>query len=115
MITDEDMDHVFQALAHRTRREILDLLRDEPGQAVGRLASHFDVSRINIINHLGVLESAGLIVSEKDGRSRRLYLNLMPIQMVYDRWTDAYSGYWADRLATLKYAAEHAVKRKDQS
>ncbi|GLQ25166.1 transcriptional regulator [Algimonas ampicilliniresistens] len=115
MNTSEDMDLVFQALAHRTRRDILDLLRAEPGQAVGHLASNFDVSRINIINHLRVLETAGLVISEKDGRSRRLYLNLMPIQMVYDRWTDRYSGYWSDRLASLKYGAEQATKLKGTS
>ena len=115
MTTYEQLDQVFQALAHETRRTILDLLRDEPGQAVGKLASHFDVSRISIMNHLAVLESAGLVVSEKDGRSRRLYLNIIPIQMIYDRWTDEYSGYWANRLTQIKYAAETGAKKREKS
>ncbi len=106
------MDQIFHALAHETRRLILDLLRDDPGQAVGTLAKQFDVSRIAIMNHLQVLESAGLVVSEKDGRSRRLYLNLIPIQMIYDRWTDAYTGHWAGRVSQLKYAAERAAKEE---
>lgn len=110
MITNNDLDHVFHALAHQTRRQILDLLRDEPGQAVGKLATHFDVSRIAIMNHLTVLEEAGLVVSEKDGRTRRLYLNLMPIQLIYDRWTDEYTGHWAGRVSQIKYAAEQAAK-----
>ncbi len=110
MITNNDLDHVFHALAHQTRRQILDLLRDEPGQAVGKLATHFDVSRIAIMNHLAVLEEAGLVVSEKDGRTRRLYLNLMPIQLIYDRWTDEYTGHWAGRVSQIKYAAEQAAK-----
>ncbi|MEM9233732.1 MAG: helix-turn-helix transcriptional regulator [Pseudomonadota bacterium] len=111
MTTNVDMDQVFHALAHETRRAILDLLRQEPGQPVGRLASNFDVSRITIINHLAVLETAGLVLSEKDGRSRRLYLNLVPIQMIYDRWTDDFGGYWATRLTGIKYAVEQAAKK----
>ena len=113
MITNEDMDQVFHALAHETRRLILDLLREEPGQSVGKLAAHFDVSRIAVMNHLSVLEIAGLVVSEKDGRSRRLYLNIVPIQMIYDRWSDAYRGHWASKLTTIKYAAERAAKNGD--
>ncbi len=114
MITNKNMDQVFHALAHETRRRILDLLRHESGQAVGKLASHFDVSRIAIMNHLVVLESAGLVISKKDGRSRRLYLNLIPIQMIYDRWSDDYSEHWASKLTSIKYAAERTIKNKDQ-
>jgi DNA-binding transcriptional ArsR family regulator len=66
------------------------------------------------MNHLAVLEGAGLVVSEREGRRRRLYLNVVPIQMIYDRWTDEYSTYWAGRLTSLKYAAEGAAHRKDE-
>lgn len=103
---DKDMDAVFTALAHETRRRILDLLRDQPGSGVGEIAESFDVSRIAIMKHLTVLESAHLIVSQKDGRTRRLYFNAAPIQMIYDRWTDDYSGYWAGEITRLKYLAE---------
>lgn len=114
MITNDDLDQVFQALSHEIRRTILDLLRHQPGQSVGTLASNFDVSRIAVMNHLAVLEKAGLVSSEKDRRSRRLYLNVVPIQMIYDRWTDAYSSHWASRLTTIKYAAERSAKNKDK-
>lgn len=115
MITNEDMDLVFQALAHETRRAVLDLLRERPGQSVGKLAAQFDVSRIAVMNHLSVLERAGLVVSEKDGRSRRLYLNIIPIQMIYDRWSDDYSQHWASKITSIKYAAERAAKKKDEA
>lgn len=97
------------------RRKILDLVREKPGQAVGELAKAFDVSRIAVMNHLAVLESAGLIISEKDSRSRRLYLNPAPIQMIYERWTDEYSAVWAERVTSIKYAAERAAANKDKS
>lgn len=103
---DTDMDAVFAALAHETRRRILDLLREHPGSGVGEIAVRFDVSRIAIMKHLAVLETANLIVSEKAGRTRRLYFNAAPIRLIYDRWTDDYSGYWAGEVARIKYLAE---------
>ncbi|MEM9055808.1 MAG: helix-turn-helix transcriptional regulator [Pseudomonadota bacterium] len=115
MITNEDMDLVFHALAHQTRRRILDLVRDTPGQGVGELAKAFDVSRIAIMNHIKVLEEAGLLVSQKDGRTRRLYLNAMPIQAIHERWIDTYSAYWADRLSFIKHAAEQIAKTNTNS
>lgn len=111
MITYDDMDAVFHALAHSARRAMLDHVREKPGLTVGELASKFDVSRIAVMNHLAVLEKADLIISEKDGRARRLYFNALPIQDIYERWTDTYSAHWAERASTIKYAAE-AVARK---
>jgi len=108
-MTEEEADLVFQALANEIRRAILDSLRQEPGQPVGRLARQFDVSRIAVMNHLTVLERAGLVHSERDGRKRRLYLNAAPIHMIHDRWISDYSAYWASRLTELKYAAEQTA------
>lgn len=113
MVTNDDMDAVFHALAHATRRQLLDHIRDAPGIGVGALAAKFDVSRIAIMNHLAVLEKAALLTSRKDGRTRRLYLNAMPIQDIHDRWIDTYSSYWTERVSTIKAAAE-AVARQAQ-
>ena len=90
---------------------MLDHVRADPGMSVGQLAAHFDVSRIAVMNHLAVLEKANLIISEKDGRSRRLYLNAMPIQDIHDRWTDSYSAHWADCVNIIKHAAEAAARK----
>ena len=106
MMNDRDMDAVFQALANESRRRMLDIVKEEPGIGVGALAAEFDVSRIAVMKHLSVLEDANLIVSEKDGRTRRLYFNAAPIRMIYDRWTDEYSNYWAGETARIKYLAE---------
>ncbi len=113
------MDAVFQALAHESRRRMLDLVKASPGMGVGTLASEFDVSRIAVMKHLRGLEDAGLIMSEKDGRTRRLYFNAVPIQMIHDRWTTEYSAYWSSSLTQLKYAAESRAnqdkKKRDKS
>ena len=110
MITNDEMDALFHALAHVTRRAMLDRVRENPGLSVGALAQTFDVSRIAIMNHLAVLEKADLIVSEKVGRTRRLYLNAVPIQRIHERWTDLYSAYWAERTSLIKQAAEAAAR-----
>lgn len=111
MSSEDDMTAVFHALAHETRRRILDVLKVRPGIAVGEVAGEFDVTRIAIMNHIAVLEQAGLVVSEKDGRVRRLYLNAAPIQMINDRWLDDFSGHWARRVTGIKYAAEAAFEK----
>ncbi len=107
------MDAVFSALAHETRRRILDVLKARPGAGVGEIAAEFDVSRIAVMKHLAVLEEANLLISRKDGRTRRLYFNAAPIQMIYDRWTTDYSAYWAGELTRLKYLSEARVRRTD--
>ncbi len=111
MSTEDDMTQVFHALAHESRRKIMDVLKARPGIGVGELAQEFDVTRIAVMNHLAVLETAGLVVSEKDGRTRRLYLNAAPIQMINDRWLDDYSSHWARKLTGIKYAAEAAAAK----
>ncbi len=115
MFNDHDMNAVFQALAHESRRRMLDMVKECPGIGVGALASYFDVSRIAVMKHLGILERAGLLVSEKDGRTRRLYFNAVPIQMIYDRWTTEYSAYWSGNLTQLKYLAEIRARNEAKS
>lgn len=102
----ESMDDVFRALASASRRRMLDIVKDAPGCTVNDLSGFFDESRINVMKHLQVLETAGLIVSEKEGRMRKLYFNAVPIQMITDRWMSEYSHLWASPLTRLKYHIE---------
>jgi DNA-binding transcriptional ArsR family regulator len=104
----DDMDGVFHALAHRDRRKILDLVRANSGCCVEELCRHFATSRIAVLKHLRVLERAQLIHSEKAGRKRRLYFNVVPIQIIYDRWATEFSALWATQVAQLKYRVETA-------
>ena len=113
MFTNEQMDRVFAALAHASRRDMLDHLRAQPGLSVGELAAKFDVTRIAVMNHLKVLEDANLVISEKDGRARRLYLNAVPIQMIYERWSDEYPAQWLDRVSLIKAVAEAAAAQTE--
>lgn len=102
----DEMDAVFQALAHPDRRRILDIVKNDPGCSVESVCRYFAVSRIAVLKQLRVLEQAGLIHSEKPGRTRKLYFNVVPIQMIHDRWTSEYSAIWARKLTTVKYRVE---------
>ena len=109
----ESMDAVFAALAHPGRRKVLDLVRSSPGINVGDVCRHFSISRIGVLKHINLLEAADLLISEREGRERRLYFNVVPIQMIYDRWTSDYSGLWAARLTHLKYEVESRSESDD--
>lgn len=60
------IDKVFQALSSSVRREILAYL-SEGGMTAGELARHFDITKPPL-QALGILENAGLVVSEKKGQ-----------------------------------------------
>jgi predicted transcriptional regulator len=107
----ESMDKLFHALASETRRRMMDIVRATPGCSVMQVCRHFDVSRIAVMKHLQVLADANLIISEKQGRTRRLYFNPVPIQMIYERWTDEYSAVCASQLTEFKRAVEDSVKK----
>ena len=100
------MDKVFHALASQTRRQLMDIVRERPGCSVGEASKPFDVSRIAVMKHLAILEQAGLIISEKDGRTRRLYFNSVPIQQIHERWSSEFSAHWAGKLTGLKRKIE---------
>lgn len=102
----DPLEGVFKALADSNRRRMLDLLRAQPGLTVGELGAHFDFSRFAVMKHLKVLQGVDLVVSRREGRSKRLYLNPMPIQAVHDRWLSQYSAMWASSLNSLKHSLE---------
>ena len=99
-------DAVWRALARPVRRAMLDLLYGGP-LTTGALAAQFpDLSRFAIMQHLGVLAEAELVLSRKEGRERYNYLNPVPIQQVYDRWVSRYMQPWTEALISLKNELE---------
>ena len=95
------MEAAARALAEPRRREILRLVRDEEMSA-GAIASHFDVSRPAISQHLGVLKDAGLLDERRDG-TRRLY---RVRSEGFDELRRFLDDFWGEGLARLKSAAE---------
>lgn len=112
---------IWRALADKSRRRLLDLLRDGP-RTTGDLCAAFKVSRFAVMKHLAVLESAGLVVVRRRGRERWNHLNAVPIRQVYERWVKPYEEIWANRLLrfsefveTKPQEGDMAAKKKSSS
>jgi DNA-binding transcriptional ArsR family regulator len=102
MSSEKEHELVFKALADSRRREILDLLKDAP-KTTGDLCTHFQtLDRCTVMQHLGVLERAGLVFGQKRGRYRWNYLNVVPIRDIYDRWINQYATPTVELLTNLK-------------
>jgi DNA-binding transcriptional ArsR family regulator len=95
------MDAAARALGEPRRRNILRLVRAEELTA-GAIASHFDVSRPAISQHLRVLKDAGLLAERRDG-TRRLYRVRREGFAELRRFVDE---FWGEGLARLESAAE---------
>lgn len=97
-----DADLVFKALADNKRREMLDLLKAQP-LSTGDLCAHFgQIDRCTVMQHLSVLEKAGLIAVQRQGRVRMNYLDAQPIRALYERWISGFSSSAFDVLAKLQ-------------
>jgi DNA-binding transcriptional ArsR family regulator len=73
------MNTVFKALSDPTRRRVLEILRRGPRTA-GELAAEFDVSKPTMSAHFAVLREAGLVTSEKRGKSIIYYLEMSVLE-----------------------------------
>ena len=94
---------MFKGLADSRRRRILDMLKEGP-RTTGELCERFEgaLDRCTVMQHIGVLERAGLIIARREGRKRWNYLNAAPFKEIYDRWISAYASDAVDLLARLK-------------
>lgn len=75
------MDSVFDALAHPTRRRILEMLK-RGGMSAGAIADAFDVSKPTMSGHFAKLKAAGLIQGESRGTTTIYTLNLSALEGV---------------------------------
>lgn len=90
---------VFQALAHPTRRAVLERLGRGPA-SVGELARPFAVALPSFVQHLRTLEAAGLVRSRKDGRVRTYALAPEPLRHA-EGWLARQRTLWDRRLDQL--------------
>lgn len=95
------MEAALKAIAEPRRREILRLVWSAERSA-GDIASHFEVSRPAISQHLRVLRSAGLLSERREG-SRRLY---RADRDAFARLRADLEAFWNESLASLKREVE---------
>jgi DNA-binding transcriptional ArsR family regulator len=108
------MDAAVRAIAQPRRREILTLIASVELSA-GDIASHFDVTRPAISQHLSVLKEAGLVAERRDGTKRLYSVRPQGLQEL----RSFLETFWSARLRRLKGIAEaherstrrHAIRR----
>jgi len=87
----DEIDDVFSALAHPSRRQILTVLRVRGGvMTSGELASRFACSWPTTTRHLNVLVAAGLISAKKRGREREYACEMDLLVSVAGGWIDRF-------------------------
>lgn len=96
----DTLDQVFAALSDPTRRQLMHRLCVGPA-SVTELATPLDMSLNAVSKHLKVLERAGLVRREIEGRVHHVYLNPGPLEAA-ERWVNHYRQFWEARLDSLE-------------
>lgn len=105
------IDNAFNALSDPTRRAVIQTLSN--GSAtVSELASPFAMALPSFTQHLGILESAGLIVSHREGRTRICSLNPAALRDA-EKWLAAHRQQWEERLD--RFEAHLAKEKKEKT
>ena len=109
-----DVDKVFKALADPTRRKLLDSLRQDNGQTLGRLCGQLNMARQSATQHLALLEEANLISTVWRGREKLHYLNPVPIHDIQQRWIAPFDEPHLRALEAIKRHAEEPDMSADK-
>ncbi|GAA1630246.1 MULTISPECIES: helix-turn-helix transcriptional regulator [Brevibacterium] len=96
---DDDVDAMFQALADRTRRDIVRRVLVD-GLSVSELAEDYDMSFAAVQKHVAVLERAGLVTKERSGRRQVTRADVGAIRTVRDLLGDL-ELQWRDRVERI--------------
>jgi DNA-binding transcriptional ArsR family regulator len=104
----EVLNRVFHALSDPTRRELLTKL-SESASTITELAKPFDMTFAAVSKHLRVLEDAGLVRREVDGRVHRCSADLEPLHQA-SLFIEKYKKYWERQFDILD---AYLKKKKD--
>lgn len=110
MSSNQKLDAVFHALSDTTRRRMIQRLLHGP-RSVSELAKPFPISLAAVSKHLDVLEGAGVIRRERDGRFQRCHLAPNALDGARD-FVDHYRSFWENSLDQLAELLERPAKRK---
>lgn len=100
----QGLDAAFAALSDSTRRGVLEQLgRDDA--SITDLADRFHMTVTGMRKHVGVLEHAGLVVTEKVGRVRTCRLGARRLGEA-EAWIDRYHRLWDERFGALDQLLE---------
>jgi DNA-binding transcriptional ArsR family regulator len=107
----EQLTDVLTAISHPTRRAIIQKLSHGPARFLD-VAEPFDTALNSVTKHLKLLERAGLIEREKQGREVYISLRPEPLRLVAG-WVHEYERFWTERLDQFeKHFREKRKKEK---
>jgi DNA-binding transcriptional ArsR family regulator len=106
----DDLTTVLGAISHPSRRAILHRLADGPAR-VTEIAAPFDMSLNAVSKHLKVLEGAGLVDREVQGRDHLIRFRGEPLRAV-SAWVHEYEQFWTERLDNLERYFKNQKKHK---
>ena len=101
MDNSNSLDKIFKAIADPTRREILYLLvAATVAMNINDVADKFPVSRQGVTKHIKILEDAGLVEIQVQGRDRVCVASPRPLKEVQS-WIAMYQHFWDEKLDKL--------------
>jgi DNA-binding transcriptional ArsR family regulator len=106
MVQYSQLDRTISALADPTRRAVLERL-GRGSATISELAAASEMSLTGLKKHVGILEEAELVTTEKRGRTRHCYLGPRRLDDVTD-WVEAYRRSWDDSFDRL----DQIIQRK---
>lgn len=106
------LDHSFAAISDATRRGVLEQL-GRSDASITELAEKFHMTLTGMKKHVGILEQAGLVTSEKVGRVRTCRLGQRRLEEE-TAWIEKYRELWASRFDELDIVIEE-LKQKEKS
>lgn len=99
VLSDDEVDRIFRALADSTRRDIIRRTLTEEA-SISDLADRYDMSFAAVQKHIKVLERAGLVTKHRSGRERRIRGNPEAIRKAQEL-LNAYERLWRGRIDRL--------------
>jgi DNA-binding transcriptional ArsR family regulator len=112
----DQLDLMFQALADPNRRQMVQRLCEGPA-SVSELAQPLQMTLSAVVQHLAVLEGAGLVRTQKIGRVRTCQLDTQALRAA-ERWISERRALWErrfDRLGAFLAEQDQDVKDRDET
>ena len=105
---------MWKALSSPHRRALLDALRDGPLTTTALWERLPELSRFAVMQHLGVLERAGVVLVRRDGRERWNELNAVPIQRELERRLKSFQQASASQLLAFERHLSATPRKENQ-
>ncbi|MBE1494843.1 DNA-binding transcriptional ArsR family regulator [Amycolatopsis lexingtonensis] len=105
-------DDLWSAIGDPTRRRMLDLLLSEGRGTATSLSEHLPVTRQAVAKHLAVLDRAGLVHAQAEGREKQFRVDETQLGRAVAQLADV-GNAWDARLRHIKHIAE-TIERKKQ-